>query len=200
MKKTRFEQMQEEMLRRFGPEQGIRIVQYMKKEYQNLSDAYADRPKALEPHTQKNIFPVVTAFRALLAEGMERTQAAQQAREAFLGLMDAPADAIRKILKFPGLYRLMPWLWKNLICKMFSEDAGFRYRFHPTDGRRVKFDMLECPYFHICQELDCQELASTFCTTDDICYGHMHPKLIWNRTKTLARDGDPCDFDLYIPE
>lgn len=53
MKKTRFGQMQDEILRRFGLEQGDRIVQYMKKEHLNLTDAYADGPKALEIHTPK---------------------------------------------------------------------------------------------------------------------------------------------------
>ena len=70
--------------------------------------------------------------------------------------------------------------------------------FYPTDGHRAKFDMQQCPYFQICQELQCMELAPTFCETDDICYGNMHPRLIWNRTKTLARGGDCCDFDLYV--
>ncbi len=197
MKKTRFQQMQDRMLLQFDSEQGQRIVQFMEKEYQTLCAAYADRP-ALAAHTEKNIFPVVTAFRALLAEGMERTQAAKVAQDTFLQLMEAPADLIRKLLKVPGLYRLMPKLWKTMASKLFSEDAGFRYRFYPTDGHRAKFDMLACPYHQICKELDCLELAPTFCTTDDICYGHMHPKLIWNRTKTLAKGGDVCDFDLYL--
>ena len=52
----------------------------------------------------------------------------------------------------------------------------------------------------MCKELDCVELAETFCATDDLCYGNMHPKLIWNRTKTMARGADVCDFDLYIKD
>ena len=130
---------------------------------------------------------------------MEREQASELAQSTFLKLMEVPANMIRKMLKIPGLYRTMPWIWKKAMPKMFGEDAGFKFSFYPTDGKQVKFDMLACPYYQMCQELGCPELGPVFCTTDDVCYGHMHPKLIWNRTKTLARGGDCCDFDLYIP-
>ena len=198
VKKTRFQEMQEQMVKRFGPEQGQRIAGRMAQEYETLCQQYANQPKAMVNHTHNNIFPVVTAFRALLDEGMERSEAAKAASDAFLELMEVPAQAIRKALKVPGLYRLMPWLWKTLMPKMFGEDAGFRFSFYPTDGKQVKFDMLACPYHQVCRDLGCEELAPTFCTTDDICYGHMHPKLIWNRTRTIARGGNLCDFDLFI--
>lgn len=200
MKKTHLEQMQEQMTARFGPESGKRIGIFMKNEYDKLCKEYENRPKALTSHTHNNIFPVAVTFRALLAEGMDRKEAAQISTEAFLVLMEEPANALRKLLKIPGLYRLMPWIWKTAMPKLFGEDAGFRFHFYPSDNKQVKFDMLECPYFCICKELDCIEIAPVFCTTDDVCYGHMHKKLIWNRTKTIARGADVCDFDLYIPK
>ena len=198
MKLTRLEQMQNQIAAHFDEEQGIRITRYMQNEYDKLCSEFANQHKAMEPHTHKNIFPVVTAFRALLAEGMERKEAAELVQSCFLKLMGEPAESIRKIMKFPGLYRLMPRLWKTFTTKLFREDAGFRFNFYPSDSKRVKFDMLACPYLKACEQLDCLELAPAFCMSDDICYGNMHPNLIWNRTKTLAINGEPCDFDLYI--
>ena len=198
MKQTRLEQMQDRLRQRFGTAAGELVAQRMEKEYKSLCSADSSRPEALLRHVHNNIYPVVAAFRALLAQGLERSEAAAMAQEEFLVLMDTPARMIRRMMKVPGLYRLMPWLWKTLMPRLFSEDAGFRYRFHPADSTRVRFDMLECPYHQVCLELDCPELAPVFCATDDVCYGRMHPKLIWNRTKTIARGGDLCDFDLYI--
>ena len=34
----------------------------------------------------------------------------------------------------------------------------------------------------------------------DAGYGHLHPKLIWGRTKTIGRGGDCCDFLLAYKE
>ena len=200
MSKTRFEQMQDQLCTHLSPEQGPRVRQAMAREYEELSAQYAQQPKDMENHTQNNIFPVVTAYHALLAEGMAKDDAVQLANDSFLELMEPIAETIRKALKFPGLYRLMPWLWKTLMPKLFSPDAGFRFTFYPSDRHQVKFDMQACPYYQVCQELGCPELGPTFCATDDTCYGHMHPKLIWNRTQTIARGADCCDFDLYIPQ
>lgn len=35
---------------------------------------------------------------------------------------------------------------------------------------------------------------------DDICYGDVHPKVIWGHTKTLGKGGDCCDFRMTIKE
>ncbi len=43
--KTRFAQMQEQMLRHFGPEQGQRTYEALEKEYHSLCGACADLPK-----------------------------------------------------------------------------------------------------------------------------------------------------------
>ncbi len=72
--------------------------------------------------------------------------------------MDAPANGIRGMLKVPGLYRLMPRIWKKMVLKMFIEDAGFH--FYPTDSHQVKFDMPECHCQWICHELDCRNTAA----------------------------------------
>ena len=39
-----------------------------------------------------------------------------------------------------------------------------------------------------------EEITRAFCDGDDAGYGHLHPKLIWGRTKTIGRGGDCCDF------
>ncbi len=198
MKQTRLKQMQNQMIQKLNPQQGKRVATTMEKEYHILCSTDADRPQDLLQHLHNNIFPVAATFRALLKEGMSREEAAKLAQDAFLELMEKPADTIRKLCKIPGFYRRIPWLFEKLMPKLFKADAGFVFKFHPTGKHRVKFDILSCPYYEVCLELDCLELAPAFCTTDDICYGHMHPKLRWNRTQTLARGGTLCDFDIEV--
>ena len=48
-----------------------------------------------------------------------------------------------------------------------------------------------------------EEMAAHGCPADeerDICYGNMHPKLIWGRTKTIGHGGDCCDFKLTLED
>ena len=198
MKQTRFEAMQIEVARHFEKEQGERITCAMKAEYDQLCQKFEIQKDPMEKHKRNNIYPVVTAFHALIEEGMTRDEAAAFSNDCFLVLMEEPKKMIQKMMKIPGAYHLMPTLWKKLMPKLFSPASGFVFNIHPTGKDRVRFDMEACPYLQACRELDCMELAPTFCATDDLCYGNMHPKLIWNRTKTLARGGNLCDFDLYI--
>ncbi len=194
MKKERFEQVKEHAGSHFEGEQRNRVMERMDTEYRLLCQNYDEQFSLMQHHCHNNIYPVVATMRALLAEGMEREQAVQLAGDWFLELMEDIARSIRKMLKIPGLYRLMPRLWKTMMPKLFSPKSGFRFEMYPTDSREVRFDILECPYYQICRELDCTDLAPVFCATDDTCYGNMHPKLQWKRTQTIARGGQLCDF------
>ena len=56
----------------------------------------------------------------------------------------------------------------------------------------------ECPYYDTCTEYGCPELCRCFCDSDDISYTGLHPKLIWERSMTLGRGNDRCDFCMKI--
>lgn len=198
MKQTRLEQMESHILIKLGPKQGKQVVSCMEEEYRILCRNDLKKSPDLISHLHKNIYPVVAAFRALMEIGMPREDASELAQNAFLELMEDAAASIRKLCLIPGFYRMVPWLFGKLMPKLFTKEAGFAFTYHPVGSGHVRFDMEACPYFQVCQELDCPEIAPIFCATDDICYGNMHPNLSWNRTQTIARGGALCDFDLQI--
>ena len=49
-----------------------------------------------------------------------------------------------------------------------------------------------------CTEYGCPELCRCFCNSDDISYTGLHPKLIWERSMTLGRGNDRCDFFMKV--
>ena len=59
-------------------------------------------------------------------------------------------------------------------------------------------DMVKCPYHDTCAEYGYLELCRCFCDSDDISYAGLHPKLIWERSMTLGRGDDRCDFCMKI--
>ena len=58
--------------------------------------------------------------------------------------------------------------------------------------------MVRCPYMDTCVRYGCPEIVRGFCDADDVCYGSMHPKVSWERTKTLGYGFDRCDFKVRI--
>ena len=200
-KKTENKRMEElcrELRHRFGEERGNTLSAMAKHQLSRLMDTLDTYPPALQRHLNNNIFPAAALFLALIESGRSREEAAALTDEVFSACMEAPAQMIRNLCKIPGFYKILPWIWKKAAFKLFGPEAGFAATMYETPASQVKFDMTACPYFETCKKIGCPEIAFTFCHTDDICYGHMHEKLIWNRSKTLARGGDCCDFDLYL--
>ncbi len=163
------------------------------KEHQN------DSP-AVKAHTEGMIFAGVALYRALQEEGKSPEEALQLTSEIFGDFMQVAADKIRKILKIPGLYRKVPAIFNKMVRKKYNEAAGFQMRFYDTGKHHAKFDVTVCPYYNTCEAMGCPELTCIFCNTDDCCYGNMHPKLQWNRTTTIGRGGDCCDFDIAVKD
>lgn len=186
------------LVHEFGMVKAVSIHTTAQTIYQQLCQENETEPQALRRHTRKNIYPAIAAFQAMLQEGMDRTKAADLLFTFFDHRNQPAAKVLRGILKIPGLYKRVPRLFSRMTKKYFGEAAGFRADWHCDQNDEIRFDMLVCPYQEICARYGCPELVSAFCHADDVCYGDMHPRLQWTRTKTLGYGGDCCDFGLRI--
>lgn len=102
------------------------------------------------------------------------------------------------LLHIPGLYRLVPGVFVKSTRSVFGPAAGFAPKELQTGNGVWRVDMMKCPYHDTCAEYGCPELCRCFCDSDDISYTGLHPKLIWERTMTLGRGNDRCDFCMKV--
>lgn len=181
-----------------GNRKADHIAENAQKIYEQLCAENTEEPKALHMHTRNSIYPAIAAFLAMLKEDIDRESAAELLYTYYEKRNEPIGNAIRSILKVPGLYRLVPRFFTRMTKKSFGETAGFRTKWLCTNKKEMQFDMLVCPYQDICLRYGCPEIVRSFCRADDICYGNMHSKLHWGRTKTLGLGGDCCDFRLTI--
>ena len=188
------------VLGRFGKAQGASMMAEARARFDALCTENQNEPKALVHHTHDNIYPTIALFETLVKAGMARQEAADFLYVFYAEWSGKMGKKIQTLLRCPYLYRLMPALWKALVPKMYSEQAGFRFRFYDVGKRRVKFDMLACPYYETCVRCGCPEIVPAFCRSDVGCYGDMHPRLRWNRTKTIGGGADVCEFDLIVED
>ena len=195
---SRVKALAAQLKKKYSEEKGGPLAEALVSRWQALCATQEAYPEALRRHLKNNIFPAMAVFDVLIQDGQSRQEAAAVTDELFSACMESAANMIRGLLKIPGLYRILPRIWKSAAFKLFSPEAGFEATVYDTPKSRVRFDMTSCPYYQTCRDLGCPEIAFTFCHTDDICYGNMHRKLKWNRTKTIARGGDCCDFDLSV--
>ena len=154
--------------------------------------------KGLAEHLEQ-ILPSVAFYEVILKrEGDEEKALAVFEKYCFIKIKKM-AKSLPVILKVPGLYKKVPAIMEWMLDAKFGAKAGFSYVRRECENGFAA-DMTVCPYMETCKKSGCPELVRFFCESDDYCYGNIHPKLVWGRTKTLGTGGDCCDFKMYIKE
>ena len=150
-------------------------------------------------HLESQILPGIAAY-----ETLQTVLPKDEALQTVHGYVERRAWRIRKfilrLMRLPGLYKRVPGIFSRQTPKLFGTAAGFAAAEIQTTGGVWRIDMTCCPYHDACVRYGCPELCPSFCDSDDITYGDMHPRLLWRRTKTLGRGGDCCDFCLKLAD
>ena len=156
-----------------------------------------DASKEKQRHLENQILPGIAAY-----ETLQRVMPKEEALQTVHSYVEQKAwrqkRAFLKLMKIPGLYRIVPAIFSRETPKFFGPAAGFAATDIQTTGGVWRIDMTKCPYHDNCVHYGCPELCHCFCDSDDITYDGMHPRLCWHRTKTLGRGGDCCDFCLKL--
>ena len=173
----------------------------LERVYTRTTDMLSEYPhasRALRKHLL-DILPCIAFYEELIEKEGSREKAFALCKEWSLSEMEKTAKALQNLMKVPGMYRLAPKIFDILIDQMYGVEAGFISK--KVDKQQgFARDTIICPYLSACKKYGSPELTQLFCDVDDICYGDLHPKLVWARTKTMGRGGDCCDFRLYIDE
>lgn len=185
---------------KYGKEKAQSIIAKALKRYDDLIEENKDEPKAYYMHTRERIYPSIAVFDALLDAGIDRKEAEEFVTEYYRWRSEGVAPKIRAIFKIPGLYRIVPKFFFRMTQKSFGPQAGFASENQYLGNDELRFDMIKCPYFDTCVRYGCPEIVKGFCDADDICYGNMHPRISWDRTKTIGHGDGVCDFKVHIRE
>ena len=161
-------------------------------------DENADEPKAYHMHTRERLYPAIACFDAMIAEGVDRAEAADFLTDYYVWRAGGMARLVKAVFKVLGLYRAVPRVFYGMTKKSFGPQAGFVFEGVCQSRDEVRFDMVRCPYMDACARYGCPEIVRGFCDADDVCYGEMHPRIAWERTKTLGYGHDRCDFKVRV--
>lgn len=164
-------------------------------EYCKLEEGKA---KKITMHTVNKIFPCIAFYKAVIECTKQQEQAYSIIDKYFKRECGITAKKLQKLCHIPFVYKLVPRIMAGVIHRSFGVKSGFEMIDHNVKGEICHIDMVKCPYFSICSMSGCPELTTVFCNADDVSYGNMHPKLSWERKKTLGRGDDCCDFILKI--
>ncbi len=149
---------------------------------------------ALRQHYEESILPVLALYQTLREEGadeatalaeVDRIVAALLARSGqrrlvqLLGRMPDPFAALRVLNRWALKHRYPP--------------EGWRFEWAEDNDRCIAYDARECFYVNVLTAYGAPELTAHLCAIDDLLYSDL-PGISWERTKTLGRGDDRCDF------
>ena len=179
------------------PEQEAVLNSAFEKRLGELRSEHAGASGQRMRHLESQIMPGIAAY-----ETLQTVMPKEEALQTVHGYVEEQAYRLKKtflrLMRIPGLYKKVPDIFAKQTPKFFGISAGFEANEIRTTGGVWRIDMTRCPYHDECVRCGCPELCRCFCDSDDITYDGLHPKLIWQRTMTLGRGGDRCDFCMKV--
>ncbi len=188
-KKDRFKA---EIDRRLPKKQSDALWQKATDRLATLLMQYAALPEGVRFHTENKILPAAAIY-LTLKESIGQDDAYRVMEGATFKTADAAAKKLSALLRLPGMQSLFVKMWDPLTRKMFGEKSGFQNVFYPKKKGEYRMDVVSCPYNRYFTELGCPELTKISCGADDHVYGDL-PGLKFDRTTTIGRGGERCDF------
>ncbi|MBR0135138.1 MAG: L-2-amino-thiazoline-4-carboxylic acid hydrolase [Clostridia bacterium] len=188
-KKVRF---RTEIDERLPADQSSTLWQKATDKLNELLKRYSSLPKGVRFHTENKILPAAAIY-LTLKHSIGQPEAYRVMEDATFKTADSAAKKLAKLLRLPGMQSLFVKLWDPLTRKIFGEKCGFKNVFYPKKKGEYRMDVIACPYFRYFSEIGCPELTKISCGADGHVYGDL-PGLKFERTTTIGRGGDRCDF------
>lgn len=177
-----------------GEAEAARLVARAQTRYDEL---FAGRPRlanrTLRLHLERSILPGLAMYRTLLEESADQ----QRALAEMESLMTS---------SWAGLRRLMPLLGRLPEPFAFFRRAvrwvvrlGFPaegWGFEPVEDSDdcFAYDIRRCFYLDTLESYGAPELTQVYCGEDDTVFEALPPCITWERTMTLGRGHDRCNF------
>ena len=159
-----------------------------------LLTQYSFLPKGVHMHTDSRILPSAAIYLTVKdVAGPEK--AYRIIEDAAVQLCGGIEKKLQKLMKLPRMQSLFLKAWDPMTKKLFGPGNGFKNVFYPKKKGEYRMDVTLCPYCRYFTELGCPELTKIFCENDERIYGNL-PGLIFERTGTLGKGSERCDFCL----
>ena len=184
------------LIGKYGTIEAEALMGKLQQRYEELYRArpHHDHP-ALRKHLAQNILPGLALYQVLLAEGNDRAAALAEVEQ----LLHASAvrSGLRKTvaaLKFlPEPFRLLRPVVRAAMRFGFPA-AGWETDWLEDSDQRIAFNIQRCFYLDTLTTYGAPELTPLFCRMDDVVYEALPASIRWERTGTLGRGNDRCDF------
>jgi hypothetical protein len=192
--KTQFVYFKDECIKRFGKDEGMRIFLLADEKLERMmGDIQPETSSIIRNHMTGNMLPTIAMYLVL----KDNCQTSQIAYDITLEIVQIAANKTKKknsqLKKMPFAYQIFKLFCKQVMVKQYPKE-GWDVVWRRYDKQEIHFDMTSCIYLDTTVKYHCPEVCTVFCANDDTTFAGYHPKIVFERSSTLAKGQDRCDF------
>lgn len=183
------------LVAKFGKHKTRILFKRVKIRYATLLDNRALlKDPVLRFHEVRYLLPALALYNVLLEEYGGDAQAAISDVEEVVRLTILKQTRMPfSPLKWPRKpFPLFRWGFR-LVMKAFPSPS-WTIDYLENSPQKVEFNITRCFYFDALTKLGFPELTRVFCRADDAMAEHFPPDIRFERSTTIGKGGDFCDF------
>lgn len=186
--------LKDDCLAEFGEAKGNSIYSLAEVIYLELcTNADYKNNDAIRNHLTMNLFPTMAYYKALRKADYDEVDALALAKKETTRAAGIKKADQAKIVRMPCAYLMYRMCVKSVMKKNFPND-GWEIEWIRCDEKEIHFNMKRCIYKDLCDINGCPELCWLYCENDDIAFSGLMPKIRFERSGTLGKGSECCDF------
>ncbi len=186
---------QRALTEKHGEVQGAILAARAQTRYEAL---YNERPHFTHPalrwHLEQNILPGLALYQVLSKESSDRD--AVLSETGSLLALGSTSRALAKLVQMRKYLPLPFAIFRQIlrVSLLAFPHQGWEIDHVEQSKTSFAFTIHRCFYLDVLTAYGAPELTAVYCRLDDLAYAAMSPYIRWERTKTLGRGDDCCDF------
>ncbi|HVM72160.1 MAG TPA: L-2-amino-thiazoline-4-carboxylic acid hydrolase [Anaerolineales bacterium] len=148
--------------------------------------------RTLRWHLQKQIMPGLALYQELRADGLTQADALDTIAQIFTLVSAHDRRQMQLLGRLPFAYLLLRLVIKPTMRQYPA--PGWAIEWLENSPQAVRFNMKSCFYHNTLRAYGAAELTASYCAMDDFVYGEISPQILWQRTQTIGRGAELCNF------
>lgn len=164
---------------------------------ERYADLYTDRPRfpnsQLREHLEQHILPGLALYQVLLEELEDKDIALARVEDIFASTPPVLAKVTPLLGYLPDPFHVFKALTRWVLPRGYPAE-GWDMEIIEDNENCFAFDTHRCFYLDTLTSYGMPELTPLYCAMDDLWCEALPSTITWERTKTLGRGDDVCDF------
>lgn len=182
------------LARRHGKPVAARLMTLIEARYAELTTG---RPRsanrAMRRHIEARILPILAIYQVLRTNSGDQESALAEVDELFHRVFAWRRRQIGLLRWLPNPFALFRPIARRTTERNYPPE-GWDIEWVEDSDQRLAFTIRRCIYLEMMTAAGAPELVPHICGFDDWMFAALPPSIAWERTTTLGRGGDRCDF------